>query len=536
MRGVISSVFVLVGCFTVACLPARQVAAELPPDIMVDKYLLQAEQFIAKKSYRAAFKAINKIVALQRKHNLTLPDEFHFKYARVALSADSIKTAINLVNKYLAAAGREGEFYKEALELLNEAEMMLELEPEMVVIPAGRFRMGCVSGINCDNNEKPVHLVTIRSFELSKYEVTFEEYARFTAATGRRPASDRGWGRGRRPVIDVSWEDAVAYTEWLSAYTGKRYRLPSEAEWEYAARAGTTTKYSWGNEIGRGRANCDGCGSQWDGEEDGAGGFVRPQCLGPLRHARECVGVGAGLLERQLRGGAGGRLGLGERRLWASRVARRLVDQHGPGSLRAVNRHGRFSTGEPYVRSSVSVLPGRLPLESLRLYLMGGPGGHCPPGGFCLACGFSRQGAKGRQVRNWRAILNEESTRQPRVRSGDRSRETGPALESHFRFLAWLVPTVERFPRSQKFLLGDRIQTSALDVLERLIEATYTRRRGDALAGANLGIEKLRFLCRLARDLRYLDHRRYEHAARSLDETGRLVGGWQKVHRAEKSA
>ena len=120
--------------------------------------------------------------------------------------------------------------------------------------------------------------------------------------------------------------------------------------------------------------------------------------------------------------------------------------------------------------------------------------------------------------------MSEASSRQPRVRGGDRSRETGPALESHFRFLAWLVPTVERFPRSQKFLLGDRIQTSALDVLERLIEATYTRRRGDALAGANLGIEKLRFLCRLARDLRYLDHRRYEHAARSLDETGRLVG------------
>ena len=132
--------------------------------------------------------------------------------------------------------------------------------------------------------------------------------------------------------------------------------------------------------------------------------------------------------------------------------------------------------------------------------------------------------------------MSEASPRQPRVRGGDRSRETGPALESHFRFLAWLVPTVERFPRSQKFLLGDRIQTSALDVLERLIEATYTRRRGDALAGANLGIEKLRFLCRLARDLRYLDHRRYEHAARSLDETGRLVGGWQKVHRAHKSA
>jgi hypothetical protein len=131
--------------------------------------------------------------------------------------------------------------------------------------------------------------------------------------------------------------------------------------------------------------------------------------------------------------------------------------------------------------------------------------------------------------------LSKESRRR-RIRSGDRSRETGPALESHYRFLAWLIPTVERFPRRQKFLLGDRIQTSALDVLERLIEATYSRRRGDLLARANLGLEKLRFLFRLAHDLRYLDHRRYEHAARSLDETGRLVGGWRKAHHAREGA
>ena len=108
------------------------------------------------------------------------------------------------------------------------------------------------------------------------------------------------------------------------------------------------------------------------------------------------------------------------------------------------------------------------------------------------------------------------------------ARETGPALEFHYRFLLWLVPTVERFPRSQKFLLGDRIQGAALDILEDL--ATYTRRRGDRLAQANLGIEKLRFLFRLAHDLRCLDSRRYEHAARCLDETGRRIGAW--VHRA----
>lgn len=110
------------------------------------------------------------------------------------------------------------------------------------------------------------------------------------------------------------------------------------------------------------------------------------------------------------------------------------------------------------------------------------------------------------------------------------ARQTGPALEAHFQFLKWLVPTVEKFPRSQKFLLGDRIQTTALDILDALIEATYTRDRRAQLARANLGLEKLRFHFRLAADLQSLDRRRYEFAAHELDEIGRLVGGWAKAH------
>ena len=101
-----------------------------------------------------------------------------------------------------------------------------------------------------------------------------------------------------------------------------------------------------------------------------------------------------------------------------------------------------------------------------------------------------------------------------------------------YRFVLWLVPTVEKFPRRQKYLLGDRLQAAALDVLERLVEATYTRDLRRHLDAANLGLEKLRYLFRLAKDLGHLDNRRYEHAARRLDETGRLVGGWRRAHEA----
>ena len=137
----------------------------------------------------------------------------------------------------------------------------------MVVLPTGRFRMGDLDGSGYDD-ERPVRTVTIsRPIAMGKYPVTFEEYDRFVSATGAARPDDEGWGRGTRPVINVSQEDAKAYAVWLSEQTGKRYRLPSEAEWEYAARAGTTTQYSWGDDIGRNRANCSGCGSEWDGKQ-----------------------------------------------------------------------------------------------------------------------------------------------------------------------------------------------------------------------------------------------------------------------------
>ena len=106
---------VLLGGFTVA-------AAQLPPEIMMDRHLLQAERLMVEEDYGAALEAMNEIVALQQEHNLTLPEEFHFKYAQAAFSAGLIPDALESVNQYLAEAGRDSEFYREALELLNEAE------------------------------------------------------------------------------------------------------------------------------------------------------------------------------------------------------------------------------------------------------------------------------------------------------------------------------------------------------------------------------------------------------------------------------
>ena len=150
--------------------------------------------------------------------------------------------------------------------------------PEMVVIPAGSFRMGCVSGQDCFDDERPVHDVTIpRAFAVSRYEVTFEDYDRFMSANR---ADDEGWGRGRRPVINVPWDHAQEYVAWLSRQTGQTYRLLSEAEWEYVARAGSSTAYSWGNDIGTNRANCDGCGSQWDGRQTAPVGSFSANAFG----------------------------------------------------------------------------------------------------------------------------------------------------------------------------------------------------------------------------------------------------------------
>ena len=304
-------------------------ASELPPEIAVDRLLVRAEWQAEEGEHGAAFATLNEVLSLVEEHGLATPDAFWFRDAQAASTAGEHERAVESATRYVTTAGRAGEHYRAALELLEasdrEVQALREREaaeralrerrqpaesraqaayrslregltaapagdgifadalqaggygPAMVTIPAGEFRMGClwnyhdrsdvglIDDDGCYGDEKPVHKVTIgRPFALSVYEVTFAEWDACVAAGGCGGYGDWSWGRGARPLMHVSWDDAQRYVAWLSAQTGAAYRLPSESEWEYAARAGTTTRYVLGDEIGRNRANCDGCGSQWD--------------------------------------------------------------------------------------------------------------------------------------------------------------------------------------------------------------------------------------------------------------------------------
>ena len=159
--------------------------------------------------------------------------------------------------------------------------------PEMIVVPAGQFVMGSPSDENDrfgnEGHQRPVDIT--KQFAVSKFQLTFDEWdacLRVGGCDGYRP-SDYGWGRGQRPAIDVAWDDAQHYVAWLSRITGKKYRLLSEAEYEYAARAGTQTAYPWGDDIklnGTAMASCNGCGSEWDNRRTAPVGSFSPNKFG----------------------------------------------------------------------------------------------------------------------------------------------------------------------------------------------------------------------------------------------------------------
>jgi len=176
---------------------------------------------------------------------------------RAQKEAESVQVASAKPAEQIALGGSARKVFRDELVSGGKG-------PAMITIPPGTFRMGDLNQAG-QENERPVQTITFsKPFAVGKFEVTFEEYDKFAQVTGRPLPPDNGWGRGARPVVNINWYDARAYVDWLSQQTGHKYRLPSEAEWEYVARAGTTTEYWWGNHIGRNQANCEVCGSQWD--------------------------------------------------------------------------------------------------------------------------------------------------------------------------------------------------------------------------------------------------------------------------------
>ncbi len=151
--------------------------------------------------------------------------------------------------------------------------------PEMTVIPAGSFIMGSDGR---HKYERPSRQVTItRPFAMGVYEVTFDEWQAcfFDGACAQVP-DDHKWGKGRRPVMNITWFDTQTYLAWLSKKTGHNYRLPTEAEWEFAARGGTTTEFWWGDEVGENLANCRDCKSPWSKKGSAPVGSFKPNPFG----------------------------------------------------------------------------------------------------------------------------------------------------------------------------------------------------------------------------------------------------------------
>ena len=242
-------------------LPAVVTALQLPPEIQADRYLVRAEMHIEEQDYAGAKAAMDRILELQDQHGLELPEQFFFRYAEVVERLGLYDEAIEFVTKYLTLAGRDGEHYREALRLLNEAEAARRRAEaaaevarrraeqarkraaaaiagmEFVRVPAGEFLMGSTSD-EADDDEQPLTRVRIsRAFELGKHEV---RQAEWEAVMGSNPSTYDECGPDC-PVERVSWDDVQEFIRRLNALEGEaRYRLPTEAEWEYAARAGTS--------------------------------------------------------------------------------------------------------------------------------------------------------------------------------------------------------------------------------------------------------------------------------------------------------
>ncbi len=236
--------------------------------------LHQASRYYGQGDYKQAEKAFEQL--LNRK--LNLHPEFYYFYGKTLYYNTHYEKAITSLKHFIANIEQPNKYFTDAERILKRAEKAYTQQtgkqaaqaqgvltkkniPQMIVIRSGSFLMGSNHG---SMDQKPLHkITTLQDFAIGKYEVSFAQYDEFADATIRKKPDDSGWGRGQRPVINVSFYDAYEYARWLSRQTHRKFRLPTEAEWEYVARSGLIGQLGFKNLLGLGDANCDGCRYFW---------------------------------------------------------------------------------------------------------------------------------------------------------------------------------------------------------------------------------------------------------------------------------
>lgn len=239
------------------------------PAFKKDEYVFsradQGEVVLFKKNFKTAIEPLlidcSGYATLSRKEKKKLLDFDHPGHAISYLNnCTQIAVAPTSAPADKALQTEPGMVFQDALRLRGQG-------PSMVVVPAGNYRMGDLTDMH--KNEIPVHRVRFeKPFAVSRFEITLEEYDLFTANTGRVQRAGQLSIQARSPVRGIAWIDAVAYAQWLSGQTGYRYRLPTEAEWEYVARGGASTAYPWGENISKQSVRCEACGDKKNKSED----------------------------------------------------------------------------------------------------------------------------------------------------------------------------------------------------------------------------------------------------------------------------
>jgi formylglycine-generating enzyme required for sulfatase activity len=276
------------GLLVAAAVVALVVASLLAYTSLLErqKRYLTAEEAAATRTNEAYSDAAKNLVANLKEQNQRLVEELESangqieqlidRNDRMLAALDAAQTeGISPEQAAAAAARLQADSEQSRQQQLSRGKTIARLTEQRVSVPAmvalrgGAFTMGCLQkNEGCQKHELPAHKVVMPAFSIGQHEVTFENYDPFALATGRILPDDLGWGRGKRPVFNVNWSDASAYAEWLGRQLQQDCRLPSEAEWEYAARAATTTAYAvpapkGSNDItGRGLANCGRCASE----------------------------------------------------------------------------------------------------------------------------------------------------------------------------------------------------------------------------------------------------------------------------------